>query len=459
MKGGHWQPSRDRDRVRPLYDDVAWSGSQLDGAEAQAARFAASNWQRAASVSRSPSIGTTMLKCGMSRSASTFLYRVLLSLALGIGVGCKEPGTPEEIERRAVLHEAVVAVNESWLSGAVSRHGRIRPDEIPYLIDQTASWYQQRRQNATKLLIRANLPQATAHLRKLILATKEYEIWLLALGALLDEPDAPLLAAARQQFLDKALDGDDDVAVKTGFIAAILIGQPGIYARAERMLEAEEDYKRHGVQNALARVGPGPLLPMLVERAVRDAKLEKRPESLSLYGALLFSSDPRLAPIFRNELIHMGFYERAMFQDWLQQPKRRPPWLRTLLLQWVQLPSKLWLHELRQRWSQEQGGLGFIGRSVPEAKLKVEAVSLLKLWGPEVEPALLQGCIEAYEAIPEHDPTFERKRFLDQLEACRHWLGELAGPPMFTSEPAEFGRALDFARKRLAGTKSDTAAR
>ena len=43
----------------------------------------------------------------------------------------------------AVLHEAVVAVNESWLSGAVSRYGRIRPDEIPYLIDQTASWYQQ----------------------------------------------------------------------------------------------------------------------------------------------------------------------------------------------------------------------------------------------------------------------------------------------------------------------------
>ena len=134
-----------------------------------------------------------MLKCRMSRFASTFLYRVLLSSALGIGVGCKEPGTPEEIERRTVLHEAVVAVNDAWLSDAMGRHGRIRPDEIPYLLDQTASWYQQRRQNATKLLIRANLPQAKAHLRSLVLATKEYEIWLLALGALLDEPDAPLL--------------------------------------------------------------------------------------------------------------------------------------------------------------------------------------------------------------------------------------------------------------------------
>ena len=400
-----------------------------------------------------------MLKCCMSRSASTILYRVLLSLALGIGVGCKEPGTPDEIERRAVLYEAVVAVNDAWISDAIRRHGPIRPDEIPYLIDQTASWYQQRRQNATKLLIRANLPSARAHLRNLVRATKEYEIWLLALSALLDEPDAPVLAAGRQQFLDKALDSNDDDAVKTGFIAAILIGQPGIYARAERMLEAEEDYKRHGVQHALARVGPGPLLPMLVERAVRDAKLEKRPESLSLYGSLLFSSDPRLAPIFRNELMHMGFFEREKFQDWLQQPKRRQPWLRTLLLEWVQLPSKLWVHELRQRWSQEQGRLGLIGPSVPEAKMKVEAVSLLKLWGSEVEPALLQGCIEAYEAIPEHDPTFERKRFLDQLEACRHWLGELAGQPMFTSEPAEFGRALDFARKRLAVTKFDAAAR
>ena len=312
----------------------------------------------------------------------------------------------------SLLEPALSAPDSPAFSEALKTHGPILAEEVPYLDDKSKSPQELTRRNATRLLATTIKGDALNVLRRRIADTQDPHVFIIALRGLLREPDAKRLAASRPELLTAALADPDPKVMEIALRAAALAGLPNLQEILERALKSSDEPVQAAALEVIAQVGLGKL-----EQLVKDALLHARKNApypfRELYHILSMSDDPGMAAVFRQSLAQTG--EVATFLDGTSQSRK--PWLRALLLEMAQ-------QDRIERWG---------------------AFRELAAWGPETEPELVKLCAELLDKTPAQE-GLERRRYLFDLEACRTFLGKLAGRKFAWDERDAM---LEFARTRL----------
>lgn len=325
---------------------------------------------------------------------------------------------PDEAVRRERL-DALLAESDSKLAGELLRqHGPITAEEVPYLAQKAETGRAVVRANAARYLGLARAPEAAVVLRGLVGKTDDLAVYAFALGALLDEPDARTLAAARPQLVLKALHHTDPEIAAIGIRAAWLAGLPGVADELAVKLQSPKDKERDAVLEVLAKAGAGPLEPKLVE-LLNNPDFKQHSSWEEIYEALCRSDNPAIGEAVRKSLADGNDDHARDFSNALFFSKSRKPWLRALLLSMAQSDSSL-------RWT---------------------ALERLGEWGDEAaNRVLVQICLAEYEKRLPKERTGKPNTDL-ALVPCDKYLSTLAGRQFLRDDRYD---AMEFARSWLA---------
>lgn len=312
----------------------------------------------------------------------------------------------------SLLEPVLSALNSQEFGKALKIHGPVLAEEVPYLDEKSKSTQELTRRNATRLLCTTVKGGALDVLRKRIADTPDPQMFVLALHGLSREPDAKRLAASRPELLTAALKDADPQVMGVALRAAALAGIPNLQEVLEHALKSPDEPVRAAGLEVVAQVGLGTLEP-LVKEALQNARKGAPYPFPEMYHMLAASDDPGMAAVFRQSLEQTG--ELAAFMNGTAQSRK--PWLRGLLLELAQKDNL-------QRWS---------------------AFKALADWGSETEHDLLTLSVELLVKTPTKD-GIDRRRYLMDIEACRDYLGKLAGNEFAWDQRDGM---LEFARQRL----------
>jgi hypothetical protein len=293
------------------------------------------------------------------------------------------------------------------------KHGPIVADEVSYLADKAAGAGRPARVNATRLLGLAGVDAAKPALRKLVAETDDDKVFALALGPLLDEPDAKQLAASRPKLVEKAL-REEGAVVSYALRAAFLANLPGVADELARALSAADAAARDAATALLAQAGAGPLEPRLRE-ILLDPQQRKRYSLTDIYQALSLGDDPANADAIRKSLQDGGIDAQLAFSNAVSFGKSRKPWLRALLLELASTEGTM-------QWA--------LFRRIMD-------------WGPEAPMAeLVKICADYLRKKLPKERTGARAA--GDFAVCSEFLGGLAGRKFGLDQLYD---ALDFASK------------
>ena len=320
-----------------------------------------------------------------------------------------EPATQAAL---SLLDSALSAPDAQAFGEALKTHGPISAEEVPYLDEKSKSPAELVRRNAARLLATTVKGDALNVLRRRIADTPDPQVFIIALRGLLREPDAKRLASARPELLAAALNDPDPRVLGVALRGAALAGLPNLEALLAGALKSPDQEVRGAALEVIAQVGLGSLEPL-----VKDALLHARKRApypfLEMYRMLSRSDDPDMAAVFRQSLQQTE--EVSAFFNGITESRK--PWLRGLLLGMMRQDGPM-------RWN---------------------AFRALTSFRPDGERELVSFCAELLEKTPTGD-ALERRRYLFDLEACRDYLGELAGRTFAWDERDAM---LAFARTRL----------
>lgn len=312
----------------------------------------------------------------------------------------------------SLLEPALSAPDPHAFGEALRTHGPILAEEVPYLDDKSKSSQELTRRNATRLLATTIKGGALDVLRRRVTDTQDPQVFILALGGLLREPDAKRLAASRPELLTAALSDADPKIWAVALRAAALSGLPNLQELLAGALKNPDEKVRAAALEVVTEMGLATLEPL-----VRDALLHARKNApypfLDIYRLLSKSDDPGMADVFRKSLQQTG--ELSAFLNGCTDSRK--PWLRALLLEMARQDGV-------ERWG-------------PFRELAD--------WGRDTEKDLVSLCVDLLEKTPTGD-ELTRRRYLYDLEPCRDLLGRLAGRKFAWDERDAM---LEFARARL----------
>jgi hypothetical protein len=339
-----------------------------------------------------------------SKPRRVFLL-VLASLACG---GAKETTmSGDDQARRSLLDAAIRASGEEAFGQALTAHGPVRDDEIPYLDASALQGNGRHKLNAARLLsIAPHGADRDAALRHVVKETRDADVWAAALSPLLPERDAKELAGSRMDMLHAALDADGlelGVAMRAG---AMVGDEEALRVARQRLAEADAKARAAAV-SALAATegGAGPLEPELL------AVLEKegaRDVLLALYRALIASDDQATHRALLEHFGRANRDDRNALAFAFRQSDR--PWVRSH-----------WLERARAD-GEEREIATYIVAGRPDADA-------------------LRLCLELYDRMSKGDAATRRSA---DPGPCDEMLSKLAGRRVFGAG------ARDFAREWLA---------
>ncbi len=324
---------------------------------------------------------------------------------------------PDEITTRQSLEKLLALRDEQKLSEELMRHGPILDKEVPVLTERARGHNAGVRRNATRLLRGSGSPGAKTALRQLVLETEDPVVWALALGALLEEPDAQALAAARPKLIEAAMPDTNPTVQAVALRAAVMAGIPGIREELARRLADADTKVREAAVVAIDELGDHILEAKLRERILIET-------DSAVYSALVLalsnSDDPTTADTLRQVIANADRYRENDFSNSVAESKSRKPWFRAFLLDLAKRPGKL-------RWSLF-GRLAELKEGALDKELMEICIEELdkflpaersKKWLFHIELTTCLGFISTKTGQPyKWDELFEAR------EAARKWLGK-----------------------------------
>lgn len=313
------------------------------------------------------------------------------------------------------LDELLTIRDERELSEALLRHGPIRDDEVPVLAARASDSRPQVRRTATRLLRTAGTTAADAALRQLVVQTQDAQVWALALGRLLEQPDAAALAKARPAMIEAALRDRDPAVSSVALRAAVLAGLPGIREDLERRLGDPDPKVREAAVVSVGELADPSLTSKLRERILveNDSAVYR-----ALVVALSQSPDAATAETLRQAAERADTYRAVDFSNAVAESPSKKPWFRALLLDLARQPGKL-------RWS--------IFNRLAERKAEAPRRELMEI------------CVVELDKFLPAEPT-KKWLYNIELEACLKFINQTTGQSFKWDELFE---AREAARKWL----------
>lgn len=328
------------------------------------------------------------------------------------------PSKDDEIRRKlldTLLQQP--SVSSKTFGELLLHHGSILPEELPMLASAAASTDSHVRKNAVYLMGRLTTPDADRVLHRLATETKDPSVFVLAVSALRNAPDAKTLSGLHPELLQRALlDSDPMVqsaAVRVGFLSA----NPQFVDELTKRLRSPIPEVRNTLTALLASSGAGPMEGVLRELLIHPPA-DLRYNVVDLYQALAQSEDPTMAEVFRQSLSSASVDRQLEFLNGVTLSKSRRPWLRQL----------------------------FLSLLTEEGSLRWRVFDRIAKWDSDMpEKELLTLCVKALEQRLPKDPAVPSS-YDAELESCRNFVSTLAQERF---EWNDLRRMLDFAKKRL----------